>query len=141
LELVLDVGERLSVDAERFRARSFDQWQESRFGSPWRGTPIALTARRGDRIVGTAEGDVRPNGEAYLSRLIVAPDVRGEGVGAHLVAAFSSAAAERGATYVTLRTESDGPSELFYARLGFERSFVLPGWRADRDFVQMRRQL
>jgi 2'-5' RNA ligase/GNAT superfamily N-acetyltransferase len=141
LELVLEVGEALSIDARTFRERSFDQWQASRFGAPWHGAPVAVTARREDRIVATAEGDVRPNGEAYLSKLIVAPDVRGEGVGAHVLAAFSSAAAERGATFVTLRTESDGPSEPFYAKLGFERSFVLPRWRDDRDFVQMRRNL
>lgn len=141
LELELEVGERLSLDALTFRDRSFDQWQESRFGAPWRKEPLAVTARRGDRIVGTADGDVRPNGEAYLDDLIVAPDVRGEGVGAHLVAAFSSAAAERGATFVTLRTEADGPAEPFYLRLGFERWYVLPRWRDDRDFVQMRRML
>jgi 2'-5' RNA ligase/GNAT superfamily N-acetyltransferase len=141
LELSLEVTEHLSLDAHHFRESSFDQWQTSRFGAPWRGVPVAVTARREGRIVGTAEGDVRPNGEGYLSKLIVAADVRGEGIGAHLLAAFSSAAAERGATFVSLRTESAGPSEPFYANLGFERWYVLPRWRDDRDFVQMRRNL
>ena len=141
LELELEVGQRLSADAAAFRDRSFDQWQEGHFGAPWRKDPLAVTARRDGRIVGVADGDTRPNGEAHLSRLIVAPDVRGEGVGAHLVAAFSSAAAARGAAFVTLRTEASGPSEPFYAGLGFERWFDLPRWRADRDFVQMRRRL
>lgn len=141
LELEVEVGERLSVDAAQFRDRAFDQWQHQRFGAPWHSAPVAVTARRDGRIVATADGEVRPDGEAYLNRLIVAPDARREGVGAHLVAAFSSAAADRGATFVTLRTEDGGPSEGFYARVGFERWYVLPRWRSDRDFVQMRRQL
>jgi 2'-5' RNA ligase/GNAT superfamily N-acetyltransferase len=141
LELELEVGGALSADAVAFRQRSFDQWQEERFGAPWHPEPLAVTARRDGRIVGTAEGDTRPTGEAYLSRLIVAGDVRGEGVGRAVLAAFSSAAAERGATFVTLRTEDGGPAESFYAGLGFVRAFPLPAWRAGRDFVQMRKAL
>jgi 2'-5' RNA ligase len=141
LELALEVGGELSVDALAFRQRSFDAHQHERFGAPWRPEPLAVTARRDGRVVGTAEGDTRSTGEAYLSKLIVSGDVRGEGVGRKLVAAFSSAAAARGATFVTLRTEDGGPAEPFYAGLGFARSFVLPAWRADRDFVQLRREL
>lgn len=141
LELELEIGERLSVDAAQFRDRAFDQWQEHRFGAAWRMEPLAVTARRGRRIVGTADGDTRPNGEAYLENLIVAPDARLEGIGAHLVAAFSSAAADRGATYVTLCTEAGGLAEPFYERLGFQRWYELPRWRSDCDFVQLRREL
>ncbi|MDQ1372700.1 MAG: hypothetical protein QOJ09_38 [Actinomycetota bacterium] len=141
LEIELEVGAALSIDAEEFRRRSFDAHQHDRFGAPWHPEPLCVTARRDGRILGTAEGDTRTTGEAYLSRLIVAGDVRGEGVGRALLAAFSSAAAERGATFVTLRTEDGGPAERFYAGLGFARATLLPGWRAGRDFVQLRRDL
>jgi 2'-5' RNA ligase/GNAT superfamily N-acetyltransferase len=141
LELELDVGNALSTDALAFRARAFDAHQTVQFGAPWHPAPLAVTARRDGRVIGTAEGDTRSTGEAYLSKLIVSGDVRGEGVGRALLAAFSSAAAERGATFVTLRTEDGGPAEPFYAGLGFTRSFTLPAWRAGRDFVQLRRDL
>ena len=141
LELELDVGNALSTDALAFRARAFDAHQTVQFGAPWRPAPLAVTARRDGRVIGTAEGDTRSTGEAYLSKLIVSGDVRGEGVGRALLAAFSSAAAERGATFVTLRTEDGGPAEPFYAGLGFTRSFTLPPWPAGRDFVQLRRDL
>jgi 2'-5' RNA ligase/GNAT superfamily N-acetyltransferase len=136
LELELDVTERLPLDAAGWSERA---WAEH--GDPWPKVPLAVTARRDGRIVGTVDGDTRPNGEAYLAHLIVGRDVRGEGVGAHLVAAFSSAAAERGATFVSLRTERGGPAMPFYERLGFEHCYDLPGWRSDKDYVQLRRNL
>lgn len=136
LPVELEVGERLALDAQHFTDRAWAQ--ES---PPWPKVPLAVTARRDGRIVGTADGDTRPDGEAYLARLIVAPDVRGEGVGARLVAAFSSAAAERGATFISLRTGVDGPARGFYERLGFNRWYDLPSWRAQGDFVQLRREL
>ena len=141
LELELSVGGALGWREAAFRDRSFDDHQLGRFGEPWKPEALSVTARRDGRIVGTADGDVRTTGEAYLARLIVADDVRGEGVGAQLVAAFGSAAAERGATYLSLRTEDGGPSLPFYERLGFERWYDLPQWRAGRDFVQLRRSL
>jgi 2'-5' RNA ligase/ribosomal protein S18 acetylase RimI-like enzyme len=141
LELEQEVTGALSIDAIGFRDRAFEAHQHQRFGGPWRPDALAVTARRGGRIVGTADGDVRPTGEAHLSKLIVGADLRGEGIGAHLVAAFASAAAARGASFVSLRTEADGPARSFFERLGFERWYDLPQWRAGADFVQLRRSL
>jgi GNAT superfamily N-acetyltransferase/2'-5' RNA ligase len=141
LELELDVTERLPLDAAAFADRAWAQHDDEAHGAPWPKVPLAVTARRDGRIVGAADGDTRPNGEAHLAHLIVAPDVRGEGVGAHLVAAFASAAAQRGATFVTLRTEQGGPAVPFYERLGFVHWYDLPRWRNDRDHVQLRREL
>ena len=76
------------------------------------------------------------------SSSVVAADVRRQGVGAQLVAAFSSAAAERGATELALRTEAGGPAVAFYERLGFTPRFTLPAWGPDRrDFVQLTKPL
>jgi ribosomal protein S18 acetylase RimI-like enzyme len=136
LELELDVTERLPLDAAAWSERA---WAEH--GGPWPKVPLAVTARRDGRIVGTVDGDTRPNGEAYLAHLIVGRDVRREGVGVHLVAAFSSAAAARGATFLSVRTERGGPAVSFYERLGFEHWYDLPRWRGDKDHVQLRRSL
>jgi ribosomal protein S18 acetylase RimI-like enzyme len=141
LELELEVVDRLSRDALAFRDRAFDEHHMARFGSTWATTPLAVVARRAGRIVATADGEVRPDGEVYLAQLIVDADVRDEGIGAHVLAAFVSAAAEHGSTFITLRTDDGGAAERFYARLGFRRTFPLPSWRGSRDFVQMRKDL
>lgn len=141
LPLELEVTGELSTDAAAFRDEAFHANGLDRFGFDWRPDPLAVTARRDGWIVGTADGDTRLTGEAYLAKLIVDPVVRGEGIGAHLVASFSSAAAERGATFVSLRTEVAGPARPFYERLGFEHWYDLPQWRAGVDYVQLRKAL
>ena len=142
LELELLTSEGLEPAARRWLDERWTENQVERFGEP---TPpyeaLAVVARRGGRIVGVAEGDTRATGEAYLAELMVAADARSEGIGAHVLAAFASAAAERGATYLTLRTDADGRSRAFYERLGFTEWYRMPAWRGGRDFVQMRREL
>jgi 2'-5' RNA ligase len=71
--------------------------------------PLVVTARRDGRVVGTATG--------FTGRLLdvqVEPDERGRGVGAKLVAAFCSAAAERGVQVVTAPA-----GNAFLERMGF----------------------
>jgi 2'-5' RNA ligase len=80
---------------------------------PYAGRSLGVTARRGARVVGTAVGWT--DGEhARLLDVHVDADVRREGIGAHLVAAFSSAAAERGALTV------EAVDHPFLQRNGFE---------------------
>jgi 2'-5' RNA ligase/ribosomal protein S18 acetylase RimI-like enzyme len=142
LELELQTSGALPPAARRWLDERWTEHQAERFGAPTPPyEPLAVVARREGRIVATAEGDTRATGEAYLAELMVAGDVRGEGIGAHVLAAFASAAAERGATYLTLRTEADGRSRAFYERLGFEEWYRMPAWRNGRDFVQMKRDL
>jgi 2'-5' RNA ligase/GNAT superfamily N-acetyltransferase len=143
LELELVTSGVLAPDASAWLVDRWDDFEVERFDRVLPSViPVAVVARREGRIVAAADGEVRPTtAEAYLAHLIVANDVRGEGVGAHVLAAFGSAAAEHGATYVTLRTEADGRSRPFYERLGFTEWYRMPQWRAGRDFVQMRRGL
>jgi 2'-5' RNA ligase/predicted N-acetyltransferase YhbS len=141
LELELAVGGALGEAATEFRDHEFAAHQHQRFGTAWTAEPLSITARRDGRIVATADGDVRPNGEAYLAKLIVSPELRSEGIGAHVVAAFASAAADRGATFVSLRADASDRAVAFYERLGFERWYELPAWRNDQDFVQLRKFL
>ncbi|HEV7887853.1 MAG TPA: GNAT family N-acetyltransferase [Acidimicrobiales bacterium] len=128
LPLELAVTEHLDREAAQFEAA---EWAAVA-AAPTR-LPLAVTARRDGRIVGAAAGRVVPDDDsAHLSSLVVAADERGTGVGAQLVAAFLSAAAERGARSVTVRTREDG----FYRRLGWVETA-----RLDDRFVQLCRTL
>jgi 2'-5' RNA ligase len=79
---------------------------------PYAGRSLGVTARRDGRVVGTAVGWTQGE-QARLLEVHVAPEARHEGVGTHLVAAFASAAADRGATAIGA---VDHP---FLARVGF----------------------
>ena len=142
LELDLTPTGALPPEASRWIDERWDDFDVERYGAlrP-KEEPIGVVARRDGRIVAAAQGDVRHWGEAYLANLIVGAEVRNAGMGAHVVAAFASLAADRDATYLPLRTEADGRSRPFYERLGFTTWYVLHGWRNGRDFVQMRKDL
>ncbi|MDQ1438460.1 MAG: hypothetical protein QOK43_2089 [Acidimicrobiaceae bacterium] len=128
LPLELTVSERLDPEATAFSVR---EWADEPTAEPR--TPLAVAARRDGRVVGVAEGWVaRDHAHAHLANLIVDPDERGTGVGAHVVNAFLAAAADRGAGHVTVRTKTDG----FYRRLGWVDEAKLSG-----RFVQLRRDL
>lgn len=142
LELELSTAGALPPDAARWIEQRWVDFDVERFGDVRRAdAPLSVVARRDGAIIGAAQGDVRAWGEAYLANLMVAAEERNGGVGAHVVAAFTAAAIERGATYLTLRTEADGRSQPFYERLGFTVWYRMPQWRNGRDFVQMRRDL
>ena len=64
------------------------------------GAPLVVTARADGVVAGYAEGWCRPPA-AHLSAMIVGKEHAHLGVGDHLVAAFRSAAAERGCGDVT----------------------------------------
>jgi 2'-5' RNA ligase/N-acetylglutamate synthase-like GNAT family acetyltransferase len=141
LEVELEVTERPAPSVARWLAEAWDAHGRERDGDD-RATeePVAVTARRGGDVVGVAEGYVR-GPEAYLGGLIVGPEVRGEGVGAHLLAAFTDVAAGRGCERISLRTEAGSPAERFYRDRGYTTVVALPAWRRGRDFVQLVRHL
>ena len=141
LELELATGPRLDAEAAAWAGAAWDAYAADQYGP---GTPedepLAVTARRDGRVVGVAEGHVR-GPVAYLASLIVGADVRGEGVGGHLLAAFAAEARARGAEELTLRAIEGGDADRFYRERGFTAAFPLPAWRHGRDFVQLRRRL
>jgi 2'-5' RNA ligase/GNAT superfamily N-acetyltransferase len=136
LELELTSGPRLDAASSAWAAAA---WAADGPDAPTE-EPIAVSARRDGRVVGVAVGHVR-GPVAYLAELIVGADVRGEGVGGHLLAAFAADARTRGAGELTLRCPDGGPAERFYLDRGFTRAHALPAWRNGRDFVQLRRAL
>jgi 2'-5' RNA ligase/GNAT superfamily N-acetyltransferase len=141
LELELATGPILDAEAGAWRDGAWAAYTAAEYGpgAP-EDDPLAVTGRRSGQVVGVAVGHVR-GPDAYLAELIVGADVRGEGVGGHLLAAFAAEARSRGATELTLRTIAGGAADRFYRERGFTPAFPLPGWRHGRDFVQLRRQL
>lgn len=95
-------------------------------------SPLTVTAWREGEVVGVAEGWTG-DGVAWLDGLIVAADVRGEGIGSHLLAAFESASIDRGVTRFALQAVGDSRALDFY---------TARGWREDGqvlDRVLLRR--
>jgi len=142
LELVLEVTAEPTAEAQAFSHAAWQQHDVDRWGEirpPFE--QLTVVARRDGRIVGVATGELRDGVDAYLADLIVDRSVRGEGIGAHLLKAFESEAAKRGARYATLRTGAGERQHAFYLRHGYVDWYPLPQWRGGRDFVQMRRDL
>lgn len=99
---------------------------------------LAVTARREGRVVGVAEGWARA-GAAFLTMLLVARDVRREGVGSHLLAAFESAAAERGCGRLAADVLADSDGDRFLRSRGWVEEARRPDWRHGVDMVLLRR--
>lgn len=141
LELELHVSERLAHDAAAWFGATWHAHDRAAAGDAWTPEePLTVTARRSGVVVGAATGLCR-DGDAHLERLIVDAAVRGEGIGGHLLAAFTSEVGARGAHRVVLRTEAGGPAERFYADRGFTFVATLPRWRRGADFVLLERLL
>lgn len=84
------------------------------------GRPFAITARRDGIVVGTTAGVTHEDGgEAELRWLIVDPAHRRQGIGAHLVAAVSSLAAERGCAVITSEMATTDAVGFFLRRMGW----------------------
>ncbi len=79
--------------------------------------------------------------KATLSRLIVDPSVRGQGVGSQLLAAAGSYAAESECVSLRALVRAGSPAVSFYLARGFVAGPNLRAWRAGQDFVVMERLL
>jgi 2'-5' RNA ligase len=126
LELRLDVASMLPPEARAFEAREWPLVD----GVGTR-DPIAITAWRGDDVVGTATGWTRGD-VGWLDALVVGAAVRGEGVGSHLLAAFESECAARGVTQLALEAVEGADAIAFYASRGWR----VDGTRLDRALLR-----
>lgn len=140
LELEITESEHQDPDAAAFDARVRPAQDEADFGGLWRRADFALTARRSGQVVGTAVGWTQ-TGVADLLGLIVDPQVRGQGVGAHLLAAFEDVARRRGCTRLALRTAEGLPARAFYEARGWRVEARLEDWLYGRAFLQLRKDL
>jgi len=141
LPLELTAGGHLDAGAAAWFDASWDAHDRVLSGAAWApAEPVSITARRDGQVVGVATGAFR-DGEAHLERLIVDPAVRGEGIGGHLLAAYTSDVAARGASRLVLRAVAGGDAQRFYVDRGFVTVATLPRWRRGVDFVLLERAL
>jgi 2'-5' RNA ligase len=141
LPLSLSVGASLDADARAWFDAGWEDHDREEAGDGWHPSEhLVVVARRDGSVTGAATGMVR-DGEGHLERLLVDRAARGEGVGGHLLAAFTAAAAERGCHRLVLRTAAGGRAERFYVERGFRQVALLPRWRRGADFVLLERPL
>jgi 2'-5' RNA ligase/GNAT superfamily N-acetyltransferase len=140
IELELTVSADGDEEVSAFEEREWDAYRVDTLGPDARDEdPFTIVARREGEIVGVA-GGWTVGGVAYLRELIVASQLRGQGVGSKLLASFESLAAERDCRRLALRTYRNQPAYEFYRRHGWVDD-VSWTWKHGREFVQMRRDL
>jgi 2'-5' RNA ligase len=143
IELELTTSDQLDPEAAAFTERAWreatDEWADTAPGGGG-GTGLAVTGRRGSVVVGTAEGRL-DGGVATLRRLVVVRDERGTGIGTQLLAAFESAAAERGCRRARAIAPAGGREAGFLRSRGWVEELPLPDWEAGRDFLRLARRL
>jgi len=97
-----------------------------------RGETALIAARLDRRIVGTVQlGLALPPNQPHradVKKLLVHRAARGRGIGAALMSALENAARERGRTLLVLDTCEGGDAERLYARAGWSRVGVIPGY-------------
>lgn len=141
LPLALSVGGGLDADARAWFGAAWEDHDREATGAAWRPAEhLVVVARRDGAVVGVATGTVRDE-EGHLERLLVDGAARAEGVGGHLLAAFTAAAVERGCYRLVLQTVAGGRAERFSVERGFRHVAVLPRWRRGADFVLLERRL
>jgi GNAT superfamily N-acetyltransferase len=108
-------------------------WRNALDGAS-RGDRIVLVAedRRTGRVVGTVQvvlamPDNQPH-RAEVAKMLVHRDARRRGLGALLLWAAEAAARGAGRTLLVLDTATGGDAERLYARLGWQRCGVIPGY-------------
>jgi 2'-5' RNA ligase/ribosomal protein S18 acetylase RimI-like enzyme len=140
IELELTVSERPGPEADAFAKREWDAYRAEVLGPDARDEePFAIVARQQGAVVGVADGWTH-GGVAHLRDLIVASQLRAQGIGSKLLAAFESLAAERGAARLAVRTYRNQPAYRFYRDRGWVDE-VSWEWKHGREFVQLRRDL
>lgn len=142
LDLAISESQELEPEARAFASRTWKAHDDERYGpgTRWQRDPFALTARRHGRVVGIATGWTGL-GVAYLSELLVDRQVRREGIGSHLLAAFEGLAARRAAPRLAVRTDAGSDAVGFYERHGWSIEARFADWLGGADFVQLRRDL
>ncbi len=118
-----DVEAVLPLEREVFDG---DVWTAHHFWSELGQTSTRhyLVAREGDRVVGYAGLCAYPD-EAFVQTMAVAPDHRGQGLGALMLEGLLAEAERRGLRTVLLEVRADNPqAQRLYERHGFRRTAV-----------------
>jgi len=96
------------------------------------GKTVLLAAREGDRLVGTVQlGIALPPNQPHradVKKLLVHRNARNKGVAEALMLRLETVAREMGRTLLVLDTVREGTAERLYARLGWQRTGVIPDY-------------
>jgi GNAT superfamily N-acetyltransferase/2'-5' RNA ligase len=159
LPLELVAGAPLDPEAAAWSAAAWEAHNRACQGPGWRpDQPVAVTARREDRVVGVAEGAIvgaargddvpepaPPSPEVgavvQVAGLIVDPAARGQGIGSQLLRAVADLGIERGCGRLRVVVAAGGAGEAFCRHRGLTVTARLPGWRGTQDVLVMERRL
>ena len=124
-----DASVNFMYPLSRERARAF--WQRVA-GGVARGERVLLVAEDAAGIAGTVQlvldlPENQPH-RADVAKMLVHRRARRQGLGAALMRAVEAAAREAGRSLLVLDTVTGGDAERLYARLGWERCGVIPGY-------------
>ncbi len=114
------------------RADSAGWWRTSVMPALERGDRVLCVVERDHRIVATGQLIVamlpnqRHRGE--ISKVLVDPAFRRQGLGAQVMSALEAEARARGKTILTLDTRTGDAGEPLYARAGFRVAGTIPGY-------------
>lgn len=141
LEVKLTDHDSLPPDASDFARREWTAYDDQTYGADWAPSiPFAVVARRAGDVVGVASG--RTVGTwAFVDQLIVAADVRGQGVGSRVLDAVERACAARGCDRIDLTAFVGEGAEAFYRGRGWSEVARIPNERWNRDTVRLRLDL
>lgn len=140
LELELTLSSAPEPDVSAWAKPLWARADREDLGETGQEDTVAITARRGEQVVGLLEGWIWGD-LAHVDELMVDETCRGEGIGRHLLARFEAEARSRGCTSLALRTPAGSAAEGFYRRLGWEEEGRQRAWVHGHDFVQFRRRL
>ncbi len=113
-------------------AQARDYWQAQVRPGVQSGAIQLFASYREGRIIGTGQlvPANMPNQKhrADVSKLLVHPDARRQGIGQQLMEALQTRAAELDRTMLVLDTRSTDPSLLLYQKLGFQIAGEIPNY-------------
>ncbi len=138
LPVELWAGEVLDPEAREFSVREWHALGLRELAVPLPHERMAISARREDKVAGVAAGWSRGD-LAHLCNLVVGAADRGQGIGSRLLAAFESAAVERGCRQLMCRVEAGSQGHRFLRHRGWPDDVRLPRWFEGRDYVELRR--
>jgi acetyltransferase len=96
------------------------------------GSRLLFGAYVGDRLAGSGQLALpswpTARHRAELNKVMVAPALRGHGIGRTLLKAIHDGAWQRGRSLLVLNARRGDPAETFYKRLGYREAGVIPGY-------------
>lgn len=110
------------------------------FPTIWHQEAYDVAAFEGSKIVGVARVGVAAS-LAQIERIIVAPDVRRQGIGRELIEMLADIANYYNCHKLCAQAVADSPAETFYAACGISREAVLAQHTFKCDIALLRRYL